>query len=100
MYFDAEEFGKRVAALRQEKGFSQIRLAEEINVSRNHMSYIERGQRVPSLDLMIEMADYFGVSLDYLVLGRSLSPDRARCRAALLEAIGLLTDLESLYEDS
>lgn len=100
MYFDAKEFGRRVVALRKEKGLLQNELADELNISRVYMSAIERALKTPSLDLMIEMAEYFHVSLDYLILGRACSPDGARCQSALQQAIGILNNLESLYQNA
>ena len=45
-------------------------LAEKLNISRIHLAHIEIGSKAPSIDLMIVLAQFFGVTLDYLVLGR------------------------------
>lgn len=49
---------------------TQEKLAEKLNISRIHLAHIEIGSKAPSIDLMIVMAEFFGVTLDYLVLGR------------------------------
>ena len=71
MRFDATECGKRIKALREEKGFTQAQLAEQLNISLNHMKALERARRVFSLELMVELSVIFSVSLDYLVLGEA-----------------------------
>ncbi len=70
MYFDIKAFGKRIAELRKMNGLSQAELAEELNMSHSHLSHIEVGDRPCSIDLMLELAQYFHVSLDYLALGK------------------------------
>ena len=71
MRFDATECGKRIKALREENGFTQAQLAEQLNISLNHMKALERARRVFSLELMVELSVIFSVSLDYLVLGKA-----------------------------
>lgn len=78
MYFDAHEFGKRVKALRTEKGLTQEKLAEMLNISFSQISRIESGRSTPSIDVMIELAELFQVSLDYLILGRESATENVR----------------------
>ena len=61
-------FSSRLKELRTEKGLSQVQLAKELNgaVSKSSIGEWELNQRVPSLDAVIVLAKYFGVSLDYL----------------------------------
>lgn len=63
-------FGQRVLALRKSAGLSQSALAEQLGITMHQISKMETGQRGPSLELAVALADYFDVSLDYLV-GRS-----------------------------
>lgn len=70
MYFDMAAAGKRVKSLRKEAKYTQEQLAEKLNISRIHLAHIEIGEKAPSIDLLIVMGEFFGVSLDYLVLGR------------------------------
>lgn len=57
----------RLKLLRQEKGLTQQQLSDELGL--NSVTYLryEKGQREPSLDLLIEFAKYYDVSLDFLV---------------------------------
>lgn len=79
MYFDPVETGKRIKAIREAKGMTQIKFAENLNISRSYMNKIEKGAKTASIDLLIEIAVCGGVSLDYLVLGqRVLLADRVK----------------------
>lgn len=73
MYFDPAETGKRIKAIREAKGMTQMKFAEKLNISRSYMNKIEKGTKTASIDLLIEIAVYGGVTLDYLVLGQSLA---------------------------
>ena len=75
MYYDAALTGKRIQKLRKSQGLTQEQLAEELNISAVHMSKIESGKRSCSLDVLAEIAVFFGASLDYLVLGKSTEKD-------------------------
>ena len=73
--FSKEIFAARRLALRKEKGIAQQVLAEHLGVSFHQVSKMETGQRGASLEVACALADYFDVSLDYLV-GRSDDPAR------------------------
>ena len=63
-------FAERLKELRKEKRITQVQMAAVLEMtSRNYQRY-EAAEREPDLDGVIKIADYFGVSLDYL-LGRS-----------------------------
>ncbi|MDD5935628.1 MAG: helix-turn-helix transcriptional regulator [Clostridiales bacterium] len=57
----------KIIQLRKEKGLSQEQLADYLEVSRQAVSKWESDQSIPSLDKIIQLADLFGVSIDYLV---------------------------------
>ena len=57
----------RLKELRVEKGVSQIKLAMDINVNQNSISRYEAGLREPDYNTLIKIADYFKVSIDYLL---------------------------------
>lgn len=67
--------GERIKELRLEKKVTQKEIAEGIGVSPVSVQRFEYGSVRPSLDTLIALADYFDVSLDYLV-GRSDVPER------------------------
>lgn len=60
---------KNLAVLRKECGLSQQKLASDIGLARNTICQYESGNRVPDVSTLVLLADYFGVSTDYL-LGR------------------------------
>jgi len=64
----------RLKELRKEKGISQLKLAMELNTNQNTISRYETGDREPGINELISLADYFNVSVDYL-LGRTDNPD-------------------------
>lgn len=61
---------ERLQELRQEKQLSQTELASNVGLSLRAYQYYERGERQPSADTLICLANFFDVSLDYLC-GRS-----------------------------
>ncbi|SDE48767.1 Transcriptional regulator, contains XRE-family HTH domain [Paenibacillus sp. UNCCL117] len=63
-------FGKRLAEVRTNKGLSQYELAERLGFSRAQIANYEQGTREPDFHTLIVFADFFEVSLDYL-LGRT-----------------------------
>ena len=65
--------GERIAKLRKENHMTQAMLAEKLNISVRHGSAIECGNARLSIEKLIEVADLFHVTLDYLILGRRSS---------------------------
>ena len=63
----------RLKELREKRRLSQITLAMELNLSQNSISRYETGEREADHATLIAIADYFGVSIDYL-LGRTDNP--------------------------
>ena len=57
----------RLKALRKEKGISQLKLAMDLNTNQNTISRYETGEREPGINELIKIADYFNVSIDYLL---------------------------------
>lgn len=60
----------QIKSLRKEKKISQRELAEQLNISPSTVGMYEVNQRVPDIETLKKMADYFDVSTDYL-LGRT-----------------------------
>ena len=63
----------RLKELRKKKGISQLRLATDLSTTQNTISRYETGDREPGIDELIKIADYFNVSVDYLI-GRTENP--------------------------
>lgn len=89
-HFDPLEFGKRLQRTRKAHGITQEELAERISVDRNHITRMERGIRVCSIDLLVEIAFALDVSTDYLLLGAA--PTK-RTKESLLIAIEALNEV-------
>lgn len=66
---------ERLLELRQERNFSQKGLVKEMELALNTYVRYERGEREPTASVLVQMADFYGVSLDYLV-GRSDKRER------------------------
>ncbi|WP_368490794.1 helix-turn-helix domain-containing protein [Clostridium sp. BJN0013] len=62
--------GNRIRILREEKSISQLELAKILNIANTTLSQYESGKRIPSDSIKKKIADYFNVSIDYL-LGRT-----------------------------
>ena len=60
----------RLKELRKKRKISQLKLAIDLNMNQNSISRYENLEREADYDTLIRFADYFNVSLDYL-LGRS-----------------------------
>ncbi len=63
----------RLKEIRKSKGISQLKLALDLNTNQNTISRYETGEREPGIAELIKIADYFNVSIDYLV-GRTNNP--------------------------
>ena len=64
----------RLKELRKKKKLSQLRLAIDLSTTQNTISRYETGEREPDMEALIKIADYFDVSVDYL-LGRTNNPE-------------------------
>ena len=60
---------KGLREIRKKKGFSQLKVAMDLNITREALSYYENGKRVPSLVMPVMMSGYFNVSIDFLITG-------------------------------
>ena len=64
-------------------GLTQEELAVRLNVSDRHLRSLESGEYIPSIDLFIEIAAFFDVTLDHLIMGKSLSDQEESLRNKL-----------------
>ena len=56
--------------IRKKKKLSQLRVAMDLNISREALSYYENGKRSPDIGMLRLLSDYFNVSIDYLINGK------------------------------
>ena len=68
------DLNKRLQQLKSERKLLQKDIAAAVHLSLRSYQRYEIGEREPTADILITLADYFDVSLDYLV-GRSDNPD-------------------------
>lgn len=57
------DIGRKVKELRQERELSQEKLAEYVNMSREHISCIERGKKLPTVETLYHLANYFEIDI-------------------------------------
>lgn len=57
----------RLKELRKKKGISQLKLAMDLGLNQNTVSRYENCEREADYQTLIDIADYFGVTLDYLL---------------------------------
>ena len=70
---EVENIDMRLKELRKSRKISQIKLAMDLNLNQNSISRYETGEREADYATLIALADYFDVSIDYL-LGRTENP--------------------------
>ena len=59
--------------IRKERGLNQLKVALDLNISREALSHYENGKRSPDIQMLRELSRYFNVSRDYLVNGKEFS---------------------------
>lgn len=89
--FDVTKFATRLSTIRKAQGMTQQGLAEALHISLEYLSKIERGQRKPSIDLVVAIACYLHASTDYLLMGKD--HEMVDSRAKLLDVITQLTKI-------
>lgn len=60
-------FPERLRSLRTTKGLTQSELADELGISRNSVFFYESGQRNPDILVLKKIAEYFGVTSDFMI---------------------------------
>ena len=61
---------KGLREIRKKKKFSQLKVAMDLSISREALSYYETGKRSPDVAMLVKLSQYFNVSIDYLILGK------------------------------
>lgn len=69
MYYDIEESGKRIKKMRIDKKLSQEDVSVDLGISIDGYRKIERGVNGAKVDTLVCIAEYFGVSLDFIIAG-------------------------------
>lgn len=88
-------FGEKLKLLRYERGLTQDDIGYLLNVTKSCISCYENGTRQPSVDILLELADYFQVSIDFLIgKGEYESKDNRKVRLTLKD-IALINELRA-----
>ncbi len=61
--------------IRKARHLNQLKVAMDLNISREALSHYENGKRSPDIDMLIKLSDYFDVSIDYLIRGEEFKKD-------------------------
>lgn len=64
---------KGLREIRKSKNFSQVKVALDLNMSRETLSRYETGARNPSIEMLVKFSDYYNVSIDYLIRGEEFT---------------------------
>jgi len=68
-----KEIGQKLKDLRMQKNISQIQMSRELGIPQSTIASYERGARVPVDSIKIEIADYFGKSVEEIFFARTLA---------------------------
>jgi transcriptional regulator with XRE-family HTH domain len=92
--------GEKIKKLRKERKWSQVELAEKLNIHVTHVSRIETERFTPSLDLLKKLSGVFEVTTDYLVFEdmENIGPFNFKDKS-LYEKMKLLDELEEKDRD-
>ena len=71
---NTNNIGEKIANLRKKRGMTQSQLAKELNIGTSTLGMYETGKRSPNPEMLNKLADYFHVSVDYL-LGREIKTE-------------------------
>lgn len=85
----------RLKELRNKKEITQIELAENLKISRVNYNRYENQQIEPDIKTLCKLADYYKVSLDYLV-GRNFQNDIGYLTEPQKTAVGLIKELNEI----
>jgi len=56
--------------IRIKKGYTQMKVAMDLHITREALSYYENGKRNPDISLLVTFSNYYGKSIDYLITGK------------------------------
>lgn len=68
---DLKEIGARISKLRKQRGFTQESLAEQMDVSIQMISNLERGNKAIKIDNLVNLSQILGVTTDYILTGKT-----------------------------
>ena len=88
MSVSQKEIGQRIRLCRQEMGISASKTALDLNISVDHYRKLESGHRIPTVEMLASLSEYYHVSTDYRLFGSSHKGDiHAELDAAIQKLI-------------
>lgn len=94
-----KEFGRIITNLRKNKGLSQKDAANELGISQALLSHYEKGIRECGLSFLVRTADFYDVSVDYL-LGRTPNPSGSQTTAEDIPEIDEVSDVNKMKSNT
>ena len=97
MNYNTKRSGAYIQNLRIQNGYTQGQMAKALNMDRSYLSRIESGAKGCSVDLFIQLSEFFQVSIDSLVFGmeRDNVLEHGQLKKEIAELIDRLTTLQT-----
>ena len=92
MNYDIKKSGERIQQLRKAHGMTQTQLAARLNIGDRHLRKIEAGEKGPSIDILVEISGLFGVSLDYIIVGRQSQGNLKERLRTVIQTLSILSE--------
>ncbi|MCG8501253.1 MAG: helix-turn-helix domain-containing protein [Firmicutes bacterium] len=93
-------FGKRLRALREEKNMSQIELSKQLKITSQALSQYELGKRMPDTFMLEKLADFFDVTIDYLLYRVNIrNPYQDKRESGFVSKVHYNLDLAGLSDE-
>lgn len=89
----------RIAELRNEKGLTLKQMGEALHIKDNALSQYETGKRNPQIGLLLEIADYFGVSLEYLTCSSNKRDYPLNTNDDRIKLLKMISNNEIIYDN-
>lgn len=96
MTYNKEDIGERIQRKRKSLNYTQEKLAEMVNTSKNTISNIERGENPPSIEFIVTLCNVLGEDPNYYILGEVPNEDIKKYDNALLK---LSSDKRKFIQD-
>ena len=100
MNYDMKRSGAYIQNLRAQRGYTQNELAKAMNINQSSLSRIELGAKGCSVDLFIQLSEFFHVPIDSLILGMERNNalehgSKVQLKKEIAELIDRLTMLQA-----
>ena len=76
--------------IRRQRNLNQQKVAMDLHISREALSYYENGKRNPDLQMLVLLSNYFDVSVDFLITGKEFTPKSKKITHSMSALYGTL----------